>query len=66
MLLLGAEERCHNEIGAPDSRIDCPVGLVLTPWDKISNPVFGPVATARTHLAPGERRSQLMANVRSG
>jgi hypothetical protein len=27
-------ERCHNEIGAPDSRIDRPIGLVLTPWDE--------------------------------
>jgi len=30
----GIKERCHNEIGAPDSRINGPFGLVLTPWDK--------------------------------
>ena len=45
----GTKERCHYEIGAPDYRINGPFGLVLTPWDEISNPVFGPVATARIH-----------------
>ncbi len=27
-------ERCHNEISAPDYRISIPFGIVLTPWDK--------------------------------
>jgi len=33
-------ERCHNEIGAPDCRINGPFGLVLTPWDKDLLPSF--------------------------
>jgi len=40
-------ERCHNEIGAPDYRIGIPFGFVLTPWDQNLFPVFGPVATAQ-------------------
>jgi len=40
-------ERCHNEIGAPDYRIGIPCGIVLTPWDQNLFPVFGPVATAQ-------------------
>src|SRR3990172_11382052 len=40
-------ERCHNEIGAPDYRISIPFGVVLTPWDQNLFPVFGPVATAQ-------------------
>ena len=41
------DERCHNEIGAPDYRICIPFGVVLTPWDQNLFPVFGPVATAQ-------------------
>ncbi len=37
---LSIKERCHNEIGAPDSRINGPFGLVLTPWDKDLLPSF--------------------------
>ena len=45
--LRGKNERCHNEIGAPDYRIGIPFGIVLTPWDQNLFPVFGPVATAQ-------------------
>ena len=46
-ILVKKNERCHNEIGAPDYRISIPFGVVLTPWDQNLFPVFGPVATAQ-------------------
>jgi hypothetical protein len=42
----GKSERCDNEGGAPETRIDC-FTQVLTPRGKAIVPVHGPVVTAR-------------------
>jgi hypothetical protein len=36
--------RCHNDVGAPENRIN-----VLTPRDNDIFPVFGPVVTAHPY-----------------